>query len=225
MELEDLKAAWKSLDSRVDEMQAAQIAMRQFMRADGARSATGRLLVAPIFELVTSCLTAIWAGDFLADNFANISRAPIYALPAVLLDALAIFTIWLSIRQIMMVSSLDYSHSVIETQRTIARLRTLRVRSTQFMMLMGLPLWIIFPLVAGQAVIGFDLIKEVSLPWILGNLAFGLVASAAIIFAAKRYGPQSLYFQKVNDIFAGSEIVRAQKLLAEVDRFESPQSS
>jgi len=119
-----------------------------------------------------------------------------------------------------LVSTLDYSKPIIETQRKLAALKSLRVRSTQFSMLIGLPLWTIFPIVACQALFGFEFIRAVNVNWILANLAFGVFVSAGIVLIARKYGEQSPFFQKISGVLAGTEIVQARRFLEEVNSFE-----
>jgi len=215
MELEELKANWNSMNTRLDEVQAQQAVLRQVVGQGRTRSAARLLMREPIFELVVGGLTAAWMGGFLFDNLAKISREPIGAVPAVLVDACAIFTIWASIRQLITISGFDYANPILETQRQLAGLRSLRVRSTQWMLLLGIPLWIVFPIVVGQALIGYELWRSVSLPWVLGNLGFGGVVSGAAILAARRWP----ILRKVEAVFAGTEVARAQAMLEELERF------
>lgn len=217
MELEELKAGWNSVNNRLDDVLVVQNALKKAVLSGQTKSSTSRLKIGPICELVVGSLTVLLSGGFMADNFAKILRAPTSAIPFGLLYGLGIFTIWLSIRLLIMVSGLDYAEPIVDTQRKIAALRSLRVRATQFMMLMGLPLWIIFPLVAGQAIFGFEFVQAVDKPWVFANVLFGVVVSAAIILAARRFGGQSRVWKKIDDALAGREIVRAQELLADIE--------
>jgi len=220
MELDDLKQAWNTTNQRLDEMQRLQTAMHKMLLQSQTKKGTNKLRIQPSFELATAVITLVWAGNFRAYNIAKVLRSPAEAIPLALLYALAIFTAGLAVRQFAMISALDYSEPIVETQRKIAALKALRVRSTQFGLLAGLPLWVIFPLIAGQAAFGFEFIRAVSVPWIVGNLVFGVVASAAIVLAARRFGEQSRFFRGINNLLAGAEIGEVQRQLAEIGDFE-----
>jgi len=209
MELDELKANWKSIDLRVTQLERKQT----------LKPAGNRLKLEPIFELIVGALTAVWTGNLLANNFSRILSAPWTAVPALLLDALAIFTISLSIRQLSVISSFDYSGSVVQMQRKVAQMRAMRVRSTRVTFLAGLPLWMIFPTVAGQAIFGIDFVRAVSAPWIFSNVIFGVILVAVIVFTARRSGERSRFFRWVDNVFAGAAIVEAEARLAEVSEF------
>lgn len=219
MELDELKSAWSSVNKRLDEMQEQQIAL-QNMALDGeTKKSANALRREPIFELAVATLTVIWSGNFLWENLTALQRSPISALPVGALHALAIFTIGLSIRQLITISSLDYTQPILDTQMKIASIRSLRVRSTQWLMLIGLPLWVLFPIIAGQAIFGVQFIHAIDKSWLIANLAFGVAAAAAIVFAARRLRDRSSVFQQIDDLIAGTAIAKAQRLLAEVQGF------
>lgn len=217
MELEELKANWKAVNMRLDEMQTQQASLRQVVGQGRVRSAARLLMREPIFELVVGALTAVWMGGFLFDNLAKIAREPWGALPALLIDAWAIFTIWASIRQLVTISGFDYANPILETQRQLAGIRALRVRSTQWMLLLGIPLWMIFPIAAGQALIHYELWRAVSLPWVLANLLFGAVFSGGVVGLARRF--RWPIFEKIEAVFAGTEVEKAREILVELGRF------
>lgn len=221
MELDELKASWKATNDRIDEMQGVQAAMQRIVLEGTTKSAARRLMAEPIFELVAGILTAVWSGGYLWDHMAKVVASPLLGLPMGLVYALSVFTIGLSVRQLLLISGLDYSKPVVETQRSVAAIRSLRVRSTQFLLLVGIPLWVIFPLALGQALIGFELVRAVDPGWIVANLVFGVLVSLGLFLAARKFGERSTFWQKVNDIFAGTEVVRAQELLTQVKSFEA----
>ncbi len=142
------------------------------------------------------------------------------ALPATIIFAISILTIGISVRQLVLISDLDYSGPILETQKGIAALRAIRVRSTQGFMLFLLPLWVIFPIFLGQCLVAFELAGKFDAAWLLANLAVGAVISIGIVASARRWGHLKL-FQAINETLAGTEIGRAQKLLADVEAFAS----
>lgn len=220
MELEELKTMWTSANRRMDDLESANRAITQKLAQTQTREAARSLRREPIFELIVAALVALWSGGFLADNLSKIPQLPLGALPGFVIFALAIFTIVLSVRQLVIISELDYSGPVLEAQRRIAALRSIRVRSTQLVILLGIPLWLIFPIFLGQALVGYELVLKMNAAWILGNALVGAVIALAIYLAAKTWGKLP-FFQSLTDILAGTEISKAQKLLAEVEAFSA----
>lgn len=222
MELDELKSAWSSVNRRLDEMQEQQNALQNMALDAQTNKSANALRREPIFELAVAILTVIWSGNFLWENLAALQRSPFSALPVGMLHALAIVTIGLSVRQLITIASLDYSQPILDTQVKIASLRSLRVRSTQWLFLIGLPLWVLIPSIAGQAIVGVGFIHEIDKGWLVANLVFGVAAAAAIVYAARRLRDRSSVFQKIDDLIAGTAIAKAQRLLADVQGFARP---
>ena len=222
MELDELKSAWSSVNRRLDEMQEQQNALQNMALDAQTKKSANALRREPIFELAVAILTVIWSGNFLWENLAAFQRSPFSALPVGMLHALAIVTIGLSVRQLITIASLDYSQPILDTQVKIASIRSLRVRSTQWLMLIGLPLWVLIPIIAGQAIVGVGFIHAIDKGWLVANLVFGVAAAAAIVYAARRLRDRSSVFQKIDDLIAGTAIAKAQRLLADVQGFARP---
>ena len=223
MELEELKTAWKSATQRIDEMQLAQATMQRSLVKSHTRSAANKLMIQPIFELIVASLTVLWAGGFLGSNLAKIQALPFGAVPGIIVFALGMFNVILSIRQLHLISTMDFSEPVVATQRKIATLRSWRVRSTQFLIMVGFGLWMVFPLFILQALGGYEAIKIIGAAntnWLIGNFAIGVILPVAVILAARKFGAQSKFFRAIDNVFAGDQIVAAEKLLAEVDGFD-----
>lgn len=219
MELEELKAAWQTANDRLDGMESAQKRVLKSIQDERTRTAAAGLRREPVFELVVAGLALLWTGNFLATNFSKILADPVAAVPAGLVHVLAIVTIGLSVRQLMMVSNLDYSRPIVEAQAKIAAVRALRVRSTQSMILIGLGLWVVFPMAAGQALFGLNFVHSVNALWVMANLAFGLLTGTAFVIVAKRFKGRSAFLASIDNLMAGTEIARAQKLLVEAEAF------
>ena len=212
MELDELKSAWKTTNERLDRVEGA-------LQRKSTRSAANWLRLEPIVELALGVLTALWTGGYLADHAAKIAQDPIGASPGGLIFAMAVITISLSIRQLALVGGLDYAGAIIESQRRLARLKALRVRTTQAMFLAGLPLWMVFPIFALQSVSRFEVYRAFDGGWIVANLIFGVVVAGGLVIAARKAGDRESWLRKLNDLLAGTEIRRAEDLLAEVSVF------
>ncbi len=219
MELEEMKANWKAVNQRLDQVQAVQVALANRELKGRGRSAANRLRVEPIYELVLAGGAVLWAGNFLASNFAKVQQWPVAAIPALALYPLAILTIWCSVSQLGILSDLDFAAPILDTQTKLGTIKKIRVLSTQAMLLLGVPLWFLFPILLGQALVRFEIVLAVSPQWILGNLVFGGLFSAAMVWAARRFGEGSGFFRRINAILAGDAIANAERELREVAEF------
>ena len=89
MELDDLKTAWRELDRRLDASQAITLRVLKELKLDRTRSALRRLSALLVFELLSGVLATLLLGSFLADHHDSAR----FAIPAVVLDVAAVFTI------------------------------------------------------------------------------------------------------------------------------------
>jgi hypothetical protein len=215
MQQQEMLTAWNDLQSRVEfSIQLQNKTLDQKNLSEMSRL-KGRLHRSPILDLVIASITAITLGNFFASNLKDLVAAPITALPAVLVFALAIFFINISIRQIMLSSDLDYAKPITEAQTTLAQLRCLRVRSTQWAFIGGFSAWFIFPIVLAQMLIGSNVLLSIHPGWLLSNIAFGLLMIPVIGWIMKK----SRYARSLQDEFAGKDIVEAESFLNEIQAF------
>ena len=221
MELEELKSAWKTANEKLDRMQLSQLLMQQELVATRTKSISRRLMAEPIFELLVGILAVRWAGEFLWDHQRHIQRFPLGGVPAFLIWAFGVFTISISVRQLVLASTVSSTSSVLTAQRSVASLRALRVQSTKAVMLVGIPLWFIFPIFAGQELISFDIVKALNPGLILANLFFGGLVSAGLILASRRFSQKSAFFRVIDDVFAGTATKQVEQMLAELRQFEA----
>lgn len=221
MELEEMQSKWKSMEASIEGMETALTALESRSQRGVEAKVLGVLIREPIFELVVSILWMGWTGSFAYDHLSQIVAQPVGGIPVVLMHLMGLVTAGVSIRQIVLALGHDVSGSVLEFQKRVAAIRSLRVRSTQSMFLMGLALWVVFPVFAGQALLGFDLYRSVNLGWVVGNLAVGVAVAGVLILAAHRTQGRSRFFTWVEEVFAGGDVVRAKHMLAEVAAFEA----
>jgi hypothetical protein len=215
MERTELLNAFNDLQTRVERNLDLQLDEKR--RTDGARLETlaKRTQRSPIGDLVVASVTAVLIGNFAADHFDRLLDAPVTALPALTVFGLAILYINLSIRQLIVISELDYADPILETQARLARLRKLRVRSVQGAFIGALPLWVVFPVLLLQMLAGPELLFAVPQAWFWANVVFGLAMVPVVDWILKK----SRYARSLQDTLAGREIVEAEAFLQEVAGF------
>ena len=126
MELDDLKIAWRELDRRLETVLALDRRVLRELKLDKTRSALRRLTGLLVFELIAGVPAVLLLGSFLAEHYA-VAR---FAAPALVLHAVALFTILASVRQLAMVARIDYSAPILTIQHALAELRASRIRTT-----------------------------------------------------------------------------------------------
>jgi len=211
MELDNLKAAWQDLDHRMTALEATPLA-----RPFPSTAHSGRLSLEPILEIVVSAVTLLVAGDFLATHWADALRAPAGVLPALVLYAFAIPTIWLSVRRLMMIAAIDPAASVLETARRVEALESLVVRGTQLALSVGFVVWLAFPLFLAQWLVGYDIVFRIAPSFLGANLLVGLALVAIGRWLVRRLN----WDAPLRAMLVGHAITRLKHEVADRQRFE-----
>jgi hypothetical protein len=120
MELDELKAAWRAVDSRIEAGHAFDARIFRERKLERTRAALRTLWWLLGTELAIALGATVLFGGFLADHW----HLPRFAVPAIVLDVAAVLTIASAAAQLRQLSSLDYAQSVaIQSMLTELALR------------------------------------------------------------------------------------------------------
>ena len=215
MELDDMKAAWKTLDERLDRQAALNFLVFREGKLDRMKRGLRPLVWGQAIQIVFGALIALWGGSFWIDH----RDVPHLLVAGVIVHASGISMIALGAVMEALIARLDYSAPVLTIQRQLAQLRKVYVRGG---LAIGLPwwvLWIPFLMVALKSAFGADLfLNAPGVVWI--NVAFGVVGMLATWGFLRWAGGRPRLAQRFDDHAAGRGIVRAQGVLDEIARFE-----
>lgn len=217
MELDDLKTPWQRMDTRL----GFDVELANFREVKRGRTRSGlrQMLRLPLFELGSGLLAALCVGSFLSNHFSE----PRFALPAVVLQIAAVLTIVASAWQVARIRRIDYAAPAIAVQRELARLRAMRIRTTQAILLMSPLLWVPLAIVAAKGLFDLDVYRAFGTPWLATNLAFGLAVIPLAIWVARRFGDRferSRIGKSLADDIAGRSLVSTMAELDELACFE-----
>ena len=112
MELDELKAAWRAVDSRIEAGHALNARIFRELKLERTRSALRPLWWLLWTELAIGLGATVLLGAFLADHW-QLARL---AVPAIVLDLVAVLTIASAAAQLRLLSSLDYAQPVVAIQ-------------------------------------------------------------------------------------------------------------
>jgi hypothetical protein len=164
-------------------------------------------------------LATLLLGSFLAQHH-DTAR---FAIPAVVLDVAAVFTIVASARQLARIGRLDYAAPVVAIQHELAALRTSRLRVNRGLLLLSPLLWTPLAIVAAKGFLGVDPYRAFGPAWIAANLAFGLSVIPLAIAITRRFSARfenSPLLRHLADDIAGRSLASATRQLEDIRRFE-----
>jgi hypothetical protein len=216
MELDELKASWESLDRRMSQLHAQNLAL--FTDAQ-RRKVRWRLL--PVF-IGAVCSIAI--GGWLSNVFARFWLAHLHTPSAVIagaaLHAASVGLVIVGVVQLLLVTRVNFAEPVLTIQRYLALLQTWEARSFRWA---WLACWLLWPalLVAGaMAVAGVDLWARAP-GVVLINIAAGVggaLLSALFHRLARR--PGGRLGEWMDRLLTNQSVKRAQAALEEIRSFE-----
>jgi hypothetical protein len=216
MTLDDLKTAWQDLDRKLAVTHAAVLRVQ----ADRTRSALRPLAWSLTWELLQGLAAAGALGWYLAHHFAE-SR---FAVPGLVLFALAVWSVVTIVWQCVLLRRIDYAGPVAVVHRQLAGLRLARVRFVFWVLVLCPLLWPLVLVVVAKGVLGADVYDGDGLRYVLANLGFGvafLLAAwgVARFWAAK--APDSAWRNWLADGLAGRSLTRARQHVREAAEFQA----
>lgn len=229
MELDELKTAWRRLDTeldaawtrlelRADGLEALALQEHRERGIDRSRAALRRFGLAQLLELLVWIVMVVVAASFWFDH----RHTPHLLAAGLVLHAYGIAAIWVSATRALLAAGVYYTAPVLDIQRRLARLQRFTTVST---VALGLPwwcLWLVATMVGARLWLGIDLYAAAP-GWLLATLGFGVLAMAGSVWLAVRWTkhpPASPRLRAMIDDLSGCNLRRARQRLDEIERFE-----
>jgi hypothetical protein len=218
MELDELKAAWQSLEQRLERQNALGAMMYRESRLDKARRRLRPLWMGQGLQLVTGVCVAIGAMAFWLSH-----RDSLHLLVCGLLVQLyGLMFIVAAARNFYLMARIDYSRPLLEIQKRLATLRAWRLRvEGPVFATVGCFMWIPLVLFLLYAELGADIwLWAPTVVW--ASLATGFVCLLgywSLHVWAHRRGHECAAAVLDREI-AGKSVFRVEAVLDEIARFE-----
>jgi hypothetical protein len=219
MELDDLKGAWAAHTATLERSLAIQ---QRLLRETLLRRP--RLALAPwmIWRALEVALGVAAIGATVPVLLAHAGE-PRYAVLVGGLLAFAVIMTALSTHLLVRSLALDWGRPVTAIQREVEQIRIVEYRAIKWALLGGVVFWLPALLVLFEALTGFPVLARVELPWLVANVAFGLVVLALGQALSRRFVERpglGAGARRVIDAVSGRGLRQAAERLAEVGRFE-----
>ena len=223
MELDDLKTPWREMDRRLDSMESTLRLNRLLAKAGTLEQMHSKLRFVRLvlwYEVGFGVLATLLVGSYLFDHLGAIR----FALPAAALHIAAILTLASAVRQLVALGRIDPSGPVVRIQRRLTELRVARARSNRSLLLLAPMIWALLLVVVPHGLLGLDVYRVFGLPWVAGNLAFGVAVLGAAAWASRRFPVatrSSKLLRWLGDDLTGRRIASASGFLDHIAAFEA----
>ena len=208
MDLDEMKARWAQHDRQLAESIRLNRQLLAAIQLEGGRSRVRRAARFTGFHAAAWAACIVALGGFLYAHLAT----PRFLVAAALLDVYSIGFLIALIRQVAISGRIDWGRPVAAVQKELGALRRVRVRTTQWAVLVGIVVWPAFAIVAAEALFGIDIYHAFGPWWLAANALFGLVLAAIGL----KFGGAWL----VDDL-AGRSLNEAATFLAHLADFEA----
>lgn len=151
-----------------------------------------------------------------------------YLLSSIALQLYLTLHLGLAIYRLVLVHGIDYAASVTAMQRAIERVKIVEYHGFKWALLLGVMLWVPALAVLVKGLLGVDFYAEVSSPWVIANVVFGLVVLLAGQLLARRFVERpgmSAFARSLVDNLSGYRLRRASRFLDELAAFENDESA
>jgi hypothetical protein len=215
-ELDDLKAAWQTMNRNLERQHT--LALHQFKenKLDRFRSGLRPLATGQIIQAICGVMLVGFAAQFWVNHLGTFHLV-IYGI---LFQGYGMMLAGFAMRDLMLIARIDYSAPVVAIQKELASLRAWHLRAGMWLGVAGcfiwLPMILLIPYYLGGS-------RAPSSPqavsWLVLNIVvcFALAGSIAHLF---RHGKGKLA-KALRESAVGRRINRAEAVLEEIARFEA----
>ncbi len=222
MELDEMQKRWAVQDAKLDEVLRLNRKLLDSERLGRARSALQRLRIGLALELLLNTVSIAALGAFIGNHLGELR----FLLPAVALDVAAVAILASSVGQFARAHGVDFTGPVTSSQRSLEALRVLRIRTTQWVLLLSPLAWTPLLVVALQALFGVDAYATLGVPYLALNLLFGVAFVLLMRLAARRWAhrlERGGWARRWAEALAGTSLTAALGQLASIADFEREQ--
>ena len=223
MELDELKTLWRETHRRLEAMEPALRLNQRLAKAgtlDRMRSKLRFVRLVLWYEVAFGAVAALLAGSYLF-NYLGTLR---FALPAAALHLGALLNLGFAVRQLVALGQVDYAGPVVGIQRRLAELGLVRARSNRWLLLSAPLLWALLVVVVPHGLVGLDVYRGFGLPWVLGNLGFGVAFLGGAAWVSRRFpaaSRSSAFLRWLGEDLTGRRVAAASGSLDDIVAFEA----
>lgn len=215
MELDDLKNTWAAHTAAIDRNRTVSERLLREVLVRKAGRALWPLALTRAVEIALAAAGIAVVVPLLAQHVAE----PRYLVAGLPVLAYLVAFAALSVRLLVRALAPDVAAPVAELQSAVARLQIAEFRRVGLAVLGGVVVWLPLPLLLFEGATGVAALARVDLAWLVGNVAFGVVAAGAAVLAARRIAARpdlGPFVRRIVDGVSGRGILRARAHLDEL---------
>lgn len=213
-DLDELKLAWRELSQKFDRQNALVFARLIEDKLTDFRSGLRPLIVGQVLQLVIGAIITGFAAEFW---IAHIHKVPLL-VSGLFLHAYGIMFIAFAVRDLALISGMEYSAPVLTIQKQLAQLRGWHIRAAVWYAMTSSVVWLPGMLIALHY-LGGDMLfdKPHKYVWLVSSAVVCFAVNYALVFLARSSGRCGA---ALRNSWIGRTVNRAQETLDEIAQFE-----
>jgi hypothetical protein len=219
MDLDQMKDLWQAQDRKLDAVLEASRRRERSEHVSTVRTHLDRLRLRILAAAAADVVVLLWIGSFVGDHL----REPRFLAPGAFLHLCAVAGLTATVHQWLALRRVDLGEPVLGIQRRLQQLRVLRLKELRAVLALAPLLWLPMLIVALRGFLGVDAYSRFTIPWMIANLALGVVFLAAAVWASRRFeraATTSPGLQRLMTTLAGSSLGAAIDALGRLEAFE-----
>jgi len=181
-DLDELKTLWEQHDRALQSLVAINHRLLDSSVLTRARSAMQRLVAFLAIEAIVLGAVILALGTFVAAHV----DAPRLAVSGAITGVYSIAAFAALIAQLVLIRRIDYSGPVTAIQVELERVRVLRSRSIQALVVAGTVIWLPITIVLLLA-LGIDASSVLEPAFVAANVAFGVAVLGLVLWLSRRF--------------------------------------
>lgn len=201
MELEEIKKLWSEQDKSLDNVMAINTQLLKHTSVNSMKSLLKPFTRYNVFEFISNGIFAIILIGFLVDHY-NALR---FALPALILLGVSIYTLIQNVIVLKQIQTVDYTTPITTIQKKIASLKLYTIRQANLLYVLIPVFYACFAIVAAEGLLRLDIFIFPTEQLIYQLLGSCLIAPIVVWFLKK---------------FPDKGIESALKFVESIEKFE-----
>lgn len=218
MDLDQFKQAWSEQNRKLDRMLVLNLQALKAAQQDKTKSALGRYEAFRVFELLLGLVIIGGLSAYIGTRL----HTPTLAVPALILGAFIIACVVGNVRQLILLTRIDYADPVTVIQKQFVDLKLHLLRITKPLVL-TLPLYPVYLTIGFDLLFGVDLLAHGNPVFIWANVAVGLALVYPALWIVRHLSFEYMEHPVIRAFIngtGGKQVAAALEFLGKLDEFE-----
>ena len=186
MELHELSTIWNGTDSKLENTVRVNKSLFMEVSMNRIKNNLNSLRWTGYFEIIVNFLFLLFVVNFTLSNLSELK----FLIPGLILFAFSIYSIYFSIKKLVLHYGINAQTPVLQTQLKLENLKLLETRETQLLYVFIPLLSPVFLIVGAKFILNIDLYNYMN--WLIAQTAGSVVIAVIIVFILKKFPNKNL---------------------------------